>query len=475
VEKKKDGQPPCDIVVVLSIVLYGAMEHIYSSRALAKACRQNINFMRLLQGSPPPSQGMINGFRKHLLWEAVENLFYGLVRLPGDYKEVTFTQVFIDGTMLEARANCHTAVWRKNVDRHERGQTEKIPGIIRELNGSEGTVFSEAGEGILDRANEVQAYLDRKLEGAGGGGATLSRRTLKTYRHTLKECVKKLKTYANQRETRGKRNSYSKTDRDAAFMRMKDQTLKAAYNAQLAVEGEYITGAGIFATANDGTTLKPFLEHLKQMVGTTYEKIVADAGYESGENYACLAENRRQAYIKPVNCQRMKTGKFKKDISKRENMAYDGIRDEYTCANAHKLRSVRTEIRVSKSGYESGATVYESEDCEGCPLRERCTASKKNRQMEVSKKLLAYREVSRAHISSEEGKLLRVNRSIQVEGVFGVAKEDYHFRWFMSRGNGGVRCELLLLCFGYNVNKLRHKIQQGRCGTSLRPLKQKAS
>jgi transposase len=84
--------------------------------------------------------------------------------------------------------------------------------------------------------------------------ATLSRKTLKTYRNTLKERVKKLNTYAKQRDIMGKRNSYSKTDNDAAFMRMKDETLKAAYNAQLAVEGEYITGAGIFATTNDGAT-----------------------------------------------------------------------------------------------------------------------------------------------------------------------------------------------------------------------------
>jgi hypothetical protein len=103
----------------------------------------------------------------------------------------------------------------------------------------------------------------------------------------------------------GKRNSYSKTDQDATFMRMKDETLKAAYNAQIAVEGEYITGAGIFATTNDGATLKPFLEHLKQMPGRSYAKIVADAGYESEENYAYLEENKQEAYIKPANYERM--------------------------------------------------------------------------------------------------------------------------------------------------------------------------
>jgi hypothetical protein len=174
------------------------------------------------------------------------------------------------------------------------------------------------------------------------------------------------------------------------------------------------------------------------MLGRSSAKIVADAGYESEENYAYLEEHQQEAHIKPTNYERMKTGKFKKDISKRENMAYDRIRDEYTCANNKKLRAARTETRVGKSGHESEVTVYVCEDCRGCPLRERCASSKKNREMGASKKLLAFREASRANITSEGGIVLRVNRSIQVEGAFGVAKEDYHFRRFMTRGKAGV-------------------------------------
>jgi transposase len=211
------------------------------------------------------------------------------------------------------------------------------------------------------------------------------------------------------------------------------------------------------------------------MLGRTYQKIITDAGYESEENYAYLADNKQQAYIKPANYERRKKGKFKKDISKRENMSYDRVRDEYTCANSKKLREVRSETRVSKSGYEIEVTVYACEECGGRPLRERCTTSKKNRQMEVSKKLLAFREASRANIASEERVLLRVNRLIQVEGAFGVTKADGQFRRFFTRGKAGISGELFLVYFGYNVNKLHHKIQQGRCGRSLHPLKQKAS
>jgi transposase len=457
---------------LLRVVIYGYMQGIYSTRDLARACRQNINFMWLLNGEAAPSHGMLQGFRKHILGESIEGLFYELVRFLGRSGEVAFDNCFIDGTMLEANANRHTAVWRKNLDRYERGQKEKALGIIKAINGQAGTGFSEDEERIERTAGLAGVYMNEALE---GGEGTIPRRRLKEYRKELKECVKKLGKYGKQREIMGIRNSYAKTDPDATFMRMKDETLKAAYNAQIAVEGEYITGAGIFSNPNDGTNLKPFLERLAAMLGRRYKRITADAGYESEENYAYLEQNKQKGYIKPANYERRKRKKFREDIGKRENMGYDGIRDEYTCGNGKKLRAVRTERRVSKSGYESEVTIYVCEECEGCPVRERCTASKKNRQMEVSKKALAFRAESEANIKSDEGIVLRVNRSIQVEGAFGVTKEDGRFRRFYTRGKAGVSCELFLVSFGYNVNKLHHKIQQGRCGTSLHRLKQKAS
>jgi hypothetical protein len=140
------------------------------------------------------------------------------------------------------------------------------------------------------------------------------------------------------------------------------------------------------------------------MLGRTYRKIIANAGYESGENYAYLEENKQDEYIKPTNYEGMKRGN-KKDISQRENMAYEGIRDEYTRGNGKRLRAVRTETRMSKGGYEREITVYACEECSGCPVRERCRASKKNRETGVSKKLLACREASRVNITREEGNL----------------------------------------------------------------------
>jgi hypothetical protein len=72
--------------------------------------------------------------------------------------------------------------------------------------------------------------------------------------------------------------------------------------------------------------------------------------------------------------------------------------------------------------------------------------------MEVSKKLLALRGESEANIKSGEGILLRANRSLQVEGAFGVTQEGRCFRRFFTRGKAGVSGGLFLVCFGYNLN-----------------------
>ena len=151
----------------------------------------------------------------------------------------------------------------------------------------------------------------------------------------------------------------------------------------------------------------------------------------------------------------------------RENMPYDPELDEYTCQAGKKLRAVYAGKRKSKSGFESEITYYECESCEGCPHKKKCTRSKGNRKLQTSKKFIAQRGRSLERIASEKGVLLRMNRSIQAEGTFGVIKQDYGFRQFLLRGNKKVLTEILWVAMGYNINKLHSKIQQNRTGRQL--------
>lgn len=275
--------------------------------------------------------------------------------------------------------------------------------------------------------------------------------------------------YLGYQETFQGRNSFSKTDPDATFMHMKEDhirnsQLKPGYNIQFGVEGEYIVGVDVSSERNDQQTLIPLLEQMEQL-GKKYQDVTADAGYESEENYTYLENKEIGCYIKPTNYERSKTRKYKSNL--RENMAYNPECDEYTCRNGMKLRAVYTGKRKSKTGFVSEITHYECENCDGCPYKQSCTKSDGNRRMQVSKRFIKQRSASLKRITSETGIQLRMNRSIQSEGAFGVVKEDYSFRRFLTRGKQNVRTETLLAAMGYDIRKLYAKIQQNRTKTQL--------
>ena len=145
-------------------------------------------------------------------------------------------------------------------------------------------------------------------------------------------------------------------------------------------------------------------------------------------------------------------------------MDYDEANDEYICHAGKRLRPIAVRKQKSKSGYISDVTIYECETCTDCPHREKCTKSRNNKRLYVSKSFIEKRQESYENILSEKGILYRMNRSIQVEGAFGVLKNDYEFQRFLLRGKTKVKLEILLLCMGYNLNKLHAKIQNGRTG-----------
>ena len=162
---------------------------------------------------------------------------------------------------------------------------------------------------------------------------------------------------------------------------MRNAQLKPAYNLQLAVEGEYITGLDISSERSDQLTLIPLIEKMERNLGRRYQDVTADAGYESEENYTYFENKEQNCYIKPQNYERSKTRKFKNNMALRENMKYDEENDEYTCQNGKKLKAVYIGTRKSKSGFESEITYYECENCEGCPYKKSCTRAKGNRKI----------------------------------------------------------------------------------------------
>ncbi|MBQ6519501.1 MAG: transposase [Anaerolineaceae bacterium] len=138
------------------------------------------------------------------------------------------------------------------------------------------------------------------------------------------------------------------------------------------MDSEYIVWADVSAHPTDTLTLIPFLRKTEEMLDYKYKNIVADVGYESEENYVFIELNGQDAYIKPANYEISKTKKYRTDIGKFENMAYDPSRDTYICRNGKELKSTRVRKRKSGSGYVSESTVYTCSDCTGCPFKTQC-------------------------------------------------------------------------------------------------------
>ena len=472
--------PVVEPKILFKILVYAYMNDIYSSRKIEKACKRDINFMWLLQGRKAPDHATIARFRSERLVGVVDDLFNQLVEKLKTYGEVEFKNIFIDGTKIEANANKYTFVWKKSTDKFQAKLQEKIKEIIEKINFEYKTkyIVSEP-EAKIDYLQKILRFLNKvkeleNIEFVHGQGKRKTK--IQRFIENLSEFIEKQKKYDDYTKTFDGRNSFSKTDKDSTFMHMKENhmrnsQLKPGYNMQIGVEGEYIVGIDISSERSDQLTFIPFLKKLREKLSQIFDSVIADAGYESEENYMYLESTGQNTFIKPQTYESMKKRSFKNNISKRENMNYDEVNDEYTCHNNKKLKVIYNTIRKSKSGYKANVTVYECENCDSCQYKPKCTKAKGNKKLSVSKKFIQKRLKSLENITSLEGIMLRTNRSIQVEGAFGVLKEDHGFRRFLTKGKINVKTEFTLLCFGYNINKFHNKIQNDRCGILLHEIK----
>ena len=478
----KGRNPAVDPKTMFKILTYAYSQNIYSSRKIETACKRDINFMWLLAGQKAPDHSTIARFRTGFLADACEDLFYQMVRRLNQLGELSKETVFIDGTKLEACANKYTFVWKKSVGKWEEKMFPKIQDAVTLLNQEYMQSFCVLEETRTQDLQKICRFLEQVCEAqhtvfVHGRGKRKSRN--QRYLELFRRFLERQTIYDWHTASFQGRNNYCKTDPDATFMHMKDDhmrnaQLKPGYNVQIAVDSEYIVATDIFQDRNDVWTLVPFLKAMEKNLSFRYPGVTADSGYESEEAYTYLREQGQEAYIKPQTYEKWKKRSFKQDISKRENMGYDETSDTYTCHAGKKLKPVFIKKQKSKSGYEAEVTVYECEDCTGCPHKEKCTRAKGNKRLYISKSFLEKRQESYENILSEKGILYRMNRSIQVEGAFGVLKNDYAFQRFLLRGKTRVKLEILLLCMGYNLNKLHSKIQNERMGSHMFPVKETA-
>ena len=475
---------------LLKIMIYGYMNRLYSSRDIENACLRDINFMFLLEGSSAPDHSTFARFRSLHFAPCAEKILAKMTNFLYDIGEISGESIFIDGTKIEAYANKYTFVWKKAITKNMAKLLTKIADLVQECEELYGIrlVYKNVVKMKHVKKLRKKLYAIKKSEGiefVHGCGKRKS--PLQKSIEKLEEYLSKFKEYNKKVYTCGSRNSYSKTDVDATFMRMKEDAmkngqLKPAYNLQHGVDAEYISWLTVGPQPTDTTTLIPFLKSMEENLNFKYLKIVADAGYESEENYSFIEENEQVAFIKPANYEISKTRKFKNDIGKIENMDYDSENDLYICQNGKKLKLEGIKVKKSKTGYKSEKSIYICEDCSNCTYKSKCIKGnnskipleERTKRIETSKKFNHQRKKDLERIISDEGCQLRMNRSIQAEGSFAQVKQDMNFRRFMCRGQRNVLAESILLAMAQNINKLHNKIQKDRTGKHLFELKKSA-
>ncbi len=366
--------------MLIKVLFYSYLSNVYSCRKIEKALGENIHFM-WLSGHSTPDFRTINYFRGKRLKNHIQQLFADVVKLLQELGYVSLEVQYIDGTKIESSANRYTFVWKGSVEKNKVKLEAKIQSILDEIEGqikTEQTQHNHPSPRAIDSVElkEKLAVLNTKLKEAG-------KSTQKQLSKLQQEHLPRLEKYEQQLQTLGDRNSYSKTDPDASFMRLKDDhmkngQLKPAYNAQISTENQFITHFSLHQTAGDTTTLKEHLESFEAHYHTQSKEVVADAGYGSEENYELLAGKQIQPYVKYNYFHKEQKRKHKQDPFLAGNLYYN---PQKTFSSVRWVKEWNAWAKVKRSaatGMNRKLLIIKPEDARavhfgGCVTRQKGT------------------------------------------------------------------------------------------------------
>ena len=446
--------------MMIKVLFYSYLSNVYSCRKIAKALNENIHFM-FISGNSTPDFRTINDFRGKILKDKIKVLFAEVVKLLVEMGYVSLDVQYIDGTKIEAKSNKYTFVWRGSVEKYKEKLEVKINTILSDIENSIQSDNQEINKEELpqkinsEELKEKLSELNKKLKEP-------TKKQTKELQKLQEDHLPKLEKYEKDLEILGDRNSYSKTDPEATFMRMKEDhmkngQLKPAYNPQISTENQFITHVSIHQTTNDTNTLQTHLEGFEQSYNKQSKEIVADAGYGSEENYEMLENKNITGYVKYNYFHAEQKKKHKNNPFLVQNLFYNQEQDFYVCPMGQKMENTGTGKRISSNGYHSQVTYYQVKRCEGCPLRGQCHQSKTDRTIQVNHRLNELKEKAKELLNSDNGLLHRSKRPVEVEAVFGQLKNNNKFNRFTFKGLEKVEMEFILMAIGHNFRKMMTK------------------
>lgn len=475
VKGNKVGRPRLDSIKLLKIILFAFMEFGYASlRNIEKLCNTDIRFIWLLDGMKAPSFMTISNFINDFLVDSIEKIFNDINSYIFNKDNVDLNHVYIDGTKLEANANKYSWVWKKACKTNRNKAFLNLTLLINEINNTDlqyhnveiGTRQEYSVEYVEYIITEYEklVQIDKSTFVYGSGKRKTS---IQKHYEKLVEYLDKLKKYAHHIKICGDmRNSYSKTDYDATFMRNKrdymgNDQLLPCYNVQVGICDEYIAVMDVQQFTSDMDCFIPLMEKFNATYGFYPQYPVADAGYGSYNNYLFCHQKGMKKFMKFTMFKKETTDKkYHNDIYRAVNFRRDE-NGNLICPNGKKFHYLYSRpVRGNKFGRTE--ELYQCEDCNGCSHREKCHKSEKNRIIRMNEELTSFHKEVIDNLECIHGALLRMNRSIQAEGTYGIIKWDREYKRIRRRGLKSVIFEFSAICLGFNLHKYHLKKQKVR-------------
>jgi transposase len=454
---KNVGCPDYHPSMMMKIIIYAYLRNTYSSRKIEDLTANDIRFM-WLSGMQRPDHNTINRFRSGKLNGTLKEVFGQIVHFLVEEKMVSLEKAYTDGTKIEANANRYSFVWGKAI------QT-RIGKMADQLNELWAYAESVTKEELLDKTpiihqdisseqiDDLVDKIDKALK-----NTEISPKVKNKIKYIKKNWSKKVKEYEDKNKELGERNSMSKTDKDATFMRMKEDymgngQLKPAYNTQISTEEGFVTNYTVHQTTTDTTTYEEHMDSFKELHGNYPKESIADAGYGSEENYLFAKEKDITPFIKYNYFHKEQTKKWKNDPFRSNNFYYNKEKDCCFCPMGQQMNKIGEKTTKTKTGFIQTASLYQAIRCTDCPLRSLCHNAKEERIIQINHRLKDLKQWAKELLTSELGLKHRSQRPADVEQTFGNLKANKKFKRFLMRGMEKVSIEFGLLCISHNIAK----------------------
>ena len=456
----KEGRPSYHPKMLLAALLFAYTQGIFSGRKIEKMMAESIP-MQYVTGQSIVSYRTINRFRvSQDMDKLISDLFIQLnLRLKME-ELINMECLYIDGTKIEANANKYTFVWKKATEKFSARLQDNLRSYFQEeINPliQEAILLDEQEAITSEQLAEFSQLLEEELKTVeqdreenpvkGKDSRKANHRKLKKVLRKVKDDFSvRAKKYEIYLDTFKGRNSFSKTDTDATFMRMKEDhmmngQLKAAYNLQIATENQFVLHYDVFPNPTDTLTLLPFLETYPHNLKT----VVADAGYGSEENLLKLDEVGVSHYIKYNQFDREQKRSFQK---RAVNWTYDEGTNTYQHPDGFLYPFSHTRYHKTASGFKQEIKVYLAEEPEAAPQK----------GLYINERYQQLKQKESQALLSDQGRAIFAKRKVDVEPVFGQIKACLGYTRCNLRGRRKVKIDMGLVLMANNLKKYNRRM-----------------